>query len=209
MRSLVVVVLLVAACRSYAVPDLTKPTVSSIEITTKTEKVTTGTRDVCDGDSRCRTEDITRDEDRTRMKGDALFLSYGQVRLLDPQGGAGYQAALDEYRVRAKPCRHARTWKIAGIAATVVGGVIALVDGAPTGVRIGGLALAGAGVVGIVIGVKKSSDCDAVHRFAKDHQLDIAGDLEPANRRKELEEIAARFNASRGASSPAPAPSPP
>ena len=207
MRALIVVLLV--ACRSYSVPDITKPTVSRIEVSSKTESVTTGSRDVCDGESRCRTEDITRDEERTRMKGDSGYLSYGEVRLLDPQGGAAYQASLDEYRRRAKPCRDGRKWKIAGIAATVVGGVVALIDGAPTGVRIGGLALAGAGVVGIVIGVKKSSGCDAVHRFAKDNQLDIAGDLEPADRRKEIEEIVARFHASRGATSPAPSPSPP
>ena len=209
MRSFAVVMVVLAACRSYSAPDVKKPTVSTIEITSKTEKVTTGSQDVCDGESRCRSEDITRDEERSRIKGDFTYLSYGQARLLDPQGGAAYQSSLDEYRRRAKPCRDARKWKIGGIAATVVGGVVALIDGAPTGVRIGGLALAGAGVVGIVIGVKKSAGCDAVHRFAKDNQIDIAGDLEPADRRKELEEIAARFNASRGATSPAPAPSPP
>ncbi len=76
----------------------------------------------------------------------------------------------------------------------------ARLDGAPTAVRIGGAAVAAAGIVGIVIGVKKGAGCDAVHRFAADNQLDIADETVVPDRRKEIEEIAARFNAR----SPAP-----
>jgi hypothetical protein len=188
---------LLAACRSYAVPNVSRPSLApdvQITATSETAQVKTGTHDVCDGESRCRTEDVTRDEQRTRITAGTAALSYGQLRLVDPQGGAAYEAALAEYARRAKPCRDARKWKIAGIVTTVVGGVIALIDGAPTGVRIGGLALAGAGVVGIVIGVKKGSGCDAVYRFGVDNQIDIAEDTVVADRKKEIEEIAARFN---------------
>lgn len=198
MRSFAVVVLLLAACRSYAVPAVSRPNLSAdatIQIDTKTAQVKTGTHDVCDGESRCRTEDVTRDEEQSRITTGATALSYGQLRLADPKGGGAYEAALAEYKQRAKPCRASRTWKIGGIITTVVGGVIALIDGAPTGVRIGGLALAGLGVAGIVIGVKKGAGCDAVYRFYKDNQLDIADGTTVANRKKELEEIAARFNA--------------
>lgn len=195
MRRLIV---LLAACQSYAVPSASRPTLAAdAQLATKTEiaHVKTGTQDVCDGESRCRTEDVTKDEDRTRIAAGTTALSYGQLRLVDPQGGPAYEAALGEYRQRVKPCRAARTWKIGGIITTVVGGVIALIDGAPTGVRIGGLALAGAGVAGIVIGVKKGAGCDAVVRFAKDNQIDIADETVVADRKKEIEAIVARFNA--------------
>lgn len=206
MRSFAVLVLLLAACRSYSVPNVPRPNLAAdatIQIETKTAQVKTGTHDVCDGDSRCRTEDVTRDEEQSQIRAGTAALSYGQLRLVDPQTGAAYQSALDEYAQRAKPCQTSRKWKIAGIITTVVGGVIALIDGAPTAVRLGGVALAGAGVVGIVIGVKKGAGCDAVVRFAKDNQLDIAEETVVADRKKEIEAIAARFNSSR-ASAPSP-----
>ena len=197
MRSVVLLAAL-AACRSYAVPNVAQPTLTAdVEIKSTVASVKIGTEDVCDGESRCRTEDKMREEDRSQILSGGKPLSYGQLRLIDPGDGAAYAKALDEYKVRSAPCRSARTYKIAGIAGTVAGGVVALIDGAPTAVRVGGLALAAAGIVVIVIGVNKSSGCDAVHELYVDSGLSIAEQTTVADRKKELEEIAARVNAQR------------
>jgi hypothetical protein len=196
-RNLLLLVAL-AACRSYPVPDVTQPTLGAdIEIKSTTATVKIGTQDVCDGESRCRTEDKTREEQRSQILAGGKPVTYGELRLLDPGDGGAYAKALAEYKERSEPCRAGRKYKIAGIAATVAGGIVALIDGAPTAVRIGGLALAGAGIVVIVLGVNKSSGCDEVHKLYVDSGLSIAEKTTVADRKKELEEIAARFNAHR------------
>lgn len=193
---LVLIVVVLAACRSYSVPNVSQPTLAGdVEIKSTTASVKIGTQDVCDGESRCRTEDKTREEQRSQILAGGKPLTYGQLRLIDPGDGGAYAKALDEYKVRSEPCRTGRKYKIAGIAATVVGGVVALIDGAPTAVRIGGLALAGAGIVVIVLGMNKSSGCDEVHKLYVDSGLSIAEQTTIADRKKELEEIAARVNA--------------
>lgn len=206
MRCLVLVALV--ACRSYAVPSVPQPTLPpdpAIEIKTTTAQVRTGSHDVCDGESRCRTEDITRDEQRSQILVSGKPLSYGQLRLIDPAGNGQYAAQLAEYAQRSAPCRTARKYKIAGIVATVVGTVVALIDNAPTGVRIGGAVVAAGGIGMLVIAHGKGKGCDEVYKFSVDNQLNIAEDTTVADRRKELQEIAARFNAQHGhAASPSP-----
>lgn len=169
-----------------------------IEIKTTAANVRTGSRDVCDGESRCRTEDTVREEQRSQILINGQRISYGQLRLIDAQGGAAYEKDLAEYSERAKPCRVSRKYKIAGIITTVVGGVVALIDGAPTAVRIGGLAVAAAGVGVIYLGYQKGKGCDDVHRFYVDQQLNIATLTTVPDRKRELEELAARFNFARG-----------
>ena len=199
MRSLALVVVLVA-CRSYSVPVVPPPTLAAdatIELKHTVANVKTGTRDVCDGESRCRTEDTTRDETRTQILAGNQPLTYGQLRELDPADQGSYAKNLAEYRDRSVPCRTARKLKIAGVATIVVGGVIALLQNVSDVVRIGGVTLAGGGVVLYLWGRSKGKDCDNVYKFYKDSQLDLAEKTTVAERKKELEEIAARFNAGR------------
>jgi hypothetical protein len=199
MRSLALVVVL-AACRSYSVPVVPQPTLAAgatIEVKHSIANVKTGTRDVCDGESRCRTEDTTREETRSQILAGTQPLSYGQLRELDPADNGTYAKNLAEYRERSVPCRTSRKLKIAGVATIVVGGVIALLQNVSTAVRIGGLTLAGSGVVLYVWGRSKGADCDNVYKFYKDSQLDLAESKTVPDRKKELEEIAARFNAGR------------
>jgi hypothetical protein len=196
MRSLVFLALV--ACRSYAVPSVPQPTLPPdpvLEVKSSTSQVRTGSHDVCDGESRCRTEDVTRDEVRSETRLNGKLLSYGQVRLLDPAGDGAYAKQLAEYAERSKPCRTARKLKIAGIATTVVGTVIALIDKISTAGRIGGIVLAGGGVVLLVYAHQKGAGCDDVYRFYVDNQLNLAEKVTVADRRKELDEIVARFNA--------------
>lgn len=200
MRSLALVVAL-AACRSYSVPTVPQPTLAAdatIELQHETAHVRTGSRDVCDGESRCRTEDTTRDETRTKILAGKQPLSYGQLRELDPADQGAYAKNLAEYRDRSVPCRTGRKLKIAGVATIVVGGVIALLQNVSDAVRIGGVTLAGGGVVLYLWGRNKAKGCDDVYRFYRESQLDLAEQMTVADRKKELEEIAARFNASRG-----------
>lgn len=199
MRSLALVVVL-AACRSYSVPVVPQPTLAAdttIELKHTIANVKTGTRDVCDGDSRCRTEDTTREETRTQILAGKQALSYGQLRELDPADNGTYAKNIAEFRDRSGPCRTARKLKIAGVATIVVGSVIALLQNVSTAVRVGGLTLAGGGVVLVLWGRNKGKDCDNVHKFYKDSQLDLAETTTVPDRKKELEEIAARFNAGR------------
>jgi hypothetical protein len=199
MRSLALVAVLVA-CRSYSVPVVPQPTLAAdatIEIKHSIAHVKTGTRDVCDGESRCRTEDTTREETRSQILAGKEELSYGQLRELDPSDHGAYAKNLAEYRERSVPCRAARKYKIAGVATIVVGGVIALLQNVSTIVRVGGITLAGGGVVLYLWGRNKSKDCDNVYKFYKESQLDLAEKTTVTDRKKELEEIAARFNAGR------------
>jgi hypothetical protein len=199
MRSLALVVVVIA-CRSYSVPVVPQPTLAAdarIELKHSNTQVKTGTQDVCDGESRCRTEDTTREETRTQIFAGTQPLSYGQLRELDPADNGTYARSLAEYRERSVPCRTARKLKIAGVATIVVGGVIALLQNVSDAVRIGGITLAGGGVVLYLWGRSKGKDCDGVYRFYKDSQLDLAEKTTVADRKKELDEIAARFNAGR------------
>ncbi len=200
MRSLALVVVL-AACRSYAVPTVPQPTLAAdatIELKHATANVRTGSRDVCDGDSRCRTEDTTREETRTQIFAGTQQLSYGQLRELDPADNGTYAKNLAEYRERSVPCRTSRKLKIAGVATIVVGSVITLLQNVSTAVRVGGLTMVGGGVVLYLWGRSKGKGCDGVYQFYKDSQLDLAEKTVVPDRKKELEEITARFNASRG-----------
>ena len=199
MRSLALVVGLVA-CRSYSVPVVPQPTLAAdatIELKHSIAHVRTGSRDVCDGESRCRTEDTTREETRTQILAGTQPLSYGQLREVDPVDNGTYAKNIAEFRERSVPCRTARKLKIAGVATIVVGGVIALLQNVTTAVRIGGLTLAGGGVVLYLWGRSKGKDCDSVYKFYKDNQLDLAEQTTVTDRKKELEEITARFNAGR------------
>ena len=199
MRSLALVVVLFA-CRSYSVPVVAQPTLAAdvtIELKHSNVQVKTGTHDVCDGESRCRTEDATRDETRTQVLAGTQRLSYGQLREVDPADNGAYAKNIAEYRERSVPCRTARKLKIAGVATIVVGGVIALLQNVTNAVRIGGITLAGGGVVLYLWGRSKGKDCDDVYKFYKDNQLDLAEMTTIPDRKKELEEIAARFNAGR------------
>jgi hypothetical protein len=199
MRSLALVVVL-AACRSYSVPVVPQPTLAAgatIELEHSIAHVRTGSHDVCDGESRCRTEDTTREETRTQILAGTQPLSYGQLRELDPADNGTYAKNISEFRDRSVPCRTGRKLKIAGVATIVVGGVIALLQNVSDAVRIGGITLAGGGVVLYLWGRNKSKDCDNVHKFYKDNQLDLAETTTVPDRKKELEEIAARFNAGR------------
>ncbi|MEO7096121.1 MAG: hypothetical protein ABI175_22860 [Polyangiales bacterium] len=199
MRSLALVVVLVA-CRSYSVPVVPQPTLAAgatIELKHSVVQVKTGTHDVCDGESRCRTEDVTRDETRTQILAGTQPLSYGQLREVDPADGGAYAKNIAEFRDRSGQCRTARKLKIAGVATIVVGGVIALLQNVSTAVRVGGLSIAGGGVLLVLWGRSKGKDCDNVYKFYKDNQLDLAETTTIPDRKKELEEIAARFNAGR------------
>lgn len=199
MRSLLLVALI--GCRAYPTVTVSQPTLPPdqvIEIKSTTADVRTGTRDVCDGESRCRTEDTTREEKRSQILVSGQPLTYGQLRLIDPAGGADYAKHIAEYGERAKPCRVSRKYKIAGVVTTVVGGIVALIDKAPTAVRIGGLAVAAAGVGVIYLGYQKGSGCDEVHRLYLDNQLDLAGTKTVRDRKDEIDDLAARFNSARG-----------
>ncbi len=199
MRSLALVVVL-AACRSYSVPSVPPPALAAgatIELKHSIGHVRTGSQDVCDGESRCRTEDTTRDETRTQILAGTQPLSYGQLRELDPADNGTYAKNIAEYRDRSAPCRTARKLKIAGAATIVVGAVITLLQGVSDAVRIGGITLAGGGVVLVLWGRSKGKDCESVYRFYKDNQLDLAEDTIVKDRKKELDEIVARFNAGR------------
>lgn len=200
MRSLALVVAL-AACRSYAVPSVPQPALApdvTIELSHSVANVRTGSRDVCDGETRCRTEDTTREETRTKILAGKQLLTYGQLRELDPDDNGTYAKNLAEYRERSGPCRTSRKLKIAGVATIVVGGVIALLQNVSSAVRIGGITLAGGGVVLYLWGRNKAKGCDDVYRFYKESQLDLAEQTTVTDRKKEIEAIAARFNASRG-----------
>ena len=200
MRSLALVVVL-GACRSYSVPVVPPPSLAAdatIELKHERANVRTGSRDVCDGETRCRTEDTTREEIRTQIFAGKQPLSYGQLRELDPADGGAYAKNLAEYRERSVPCRTARKLKIAGVATIVVGGVIALLQNVSDAVRIGGITLAGGGVVLYLWGRHKAAPCDGVYRFYTESQLDLAEKTMVTDRKKELDEITARFNASRG-----------
>jgi hypothetical protein len=202
MRSLAL--LLIVGCRSYAVPSVPPPVLPpapSLEIKSHTERVSTGTRDVCDGESRCRTEDKTDDQERSEIRLNGTRITYGQLRVLDAPDG-DYKKALTEYTERSQPCRSARKFLIGGLAATIVGGVVLLIDAAPTGVRIGGAVVAAAGIGMLVLHHEKTKGCDEVYRFYKDNQLDLAETYTLIDRRKELDEIAARFNAQHGGGQP-------
>ena len=169
-----------------------------IEVKSTTVQVRTGSRDVCDGESRCRTEDTQRDEVRSRVLVTGQPLSYGQVRLLDEGPDGAYGKCLTEYGVRSKPCRAARKYKIAGAATTVVGGTVALIDGISTPLRIGALVVAAGGIALIYLGFQNGAGCDDVHKLYVDEHLNIAEDTVIKDRSKELAEIAARFNAQHG-----------
>lgn len=199
MRSLALVALL-AACRSYSVPVVPPATLAAgapIEIASSIHQVRTGSHDVCDGESRCRTEDTTREETRSKILAGTQPLSYGQLRELDPADNGAYAKSLAEFRDRSGPCRTARKLKLAGAATIVVGAVITLLQGVSDAVRIGGITLAGGGVMLVLWGRSKGKDCDNVHRFYTENKLDLAESMTLADRKKELEEIAARFNAGR------------
>ena len=198
MRSLAL--LLVVGCRSYAAPSVPPPVLPaapSLEIKSHTDQVTTGTRDVCDGESRCRTEDKTDEQQRSEIRLNGARITYGQLRVLDEPDGQ-YHKALVEYTERSQPCRSARKLLVGGLIATIAGGVVVLINAAPTGVRIGGAVVAAAGIGMLVLHHEKTKRCDEVYRYYKDNQLDLAESYTLINQRKELDEIAARFNAQHG-----------
>ncbi|CAN5923687.1 hypothetical protein BH11MYX3_BH11MYX3_00070 [soil metagenome] len=196
MRSLLLLALI--GCRSYpvvSVPTPALPPEPALEVKSTTAQVRTGSKDVCDGESRCRSEDTQREEVRSRVLVTGQPLSYGQVRLLDEGPDGAYGKSLKEYGIRAKPCRKARTYKLAGAATTVVGGTVALIDGISTPLRIGALVVAAGGIALIYLGFQNGSGCDDVHKLYIDERLNIAEDTLIKDRATELAEIAARFNA--------------